>query len=266
MQSLRKITVSVALVFSVFAMPSEGALTAEQTEDTKSFLISIKKTLYPSWDTSAEDYCTWPGVTCDPNTGYATVDLSGKGLSGYAPDANSNNIMIESLDLSGNSGIIGAFKDNWAAMKVLKHLKLSGTGFTRDIPSGWNGMTALVSVDVSNTKACYSLPSWSGLQNLESIDVSNNKLDGAFGGNGWESNPKLTSVNIAGNNFCGCAPTAWKDSAVLSQAVTAGGYSFGPNGCKQCGKPTCPGNGSSITSTSTVAAVSVLAAVVTLLL
>ncbi|KPA77552.1 surface antigen-like protein [Leptomonas pyrrhocoris] len=167
------------------------------------------------------DYCGWEGITCDAS-GYVSVDLAGKDLTGDMPelrsDVDGSQVMVVSIDMSNNPRWSDEFEEDWAGLKVLQHLDLSRTGLYGAIPDAWNGMVSLQTVKISNTYACLGLPNWN-IASLRTIDLSNNKLTGNLVSS-WGRMTGLTSVDISGNNFCGCLPHEWT-SALLVNAATA---------------------------------------------
>ncbi|KAH0736333.1 hypothetical protein KY285_012040 [Solanum tuberosum] len=110
--------------------------------------------LYPktsSWNTS-RDCCSWDGVVCDDITGHVIeLDLGCSGLVGTI-DSNSSLFQLshlERLDLSLNNFSNSHISPEFGKFSSLKHLHLSYSNFSGQIPSEISHLSKLQSLSLS---------------------------------------------------------------------------------------------------------------------
>ncbi|KAL3321318.1 hypothetical protein AABB24_039115 [Solanum stoloniferum] len=147
----------------------------------QSFTIDPSASYFLSWDTS-RDCCSWNGVVCDGITGHVIeLDLGGSGLVGTI-DSNSSLFQLshlQTLDLSRNNFSNSHISPEFGKFSSLKHLDLSGSYFSGQIPS-----------------EIFHLP------NLEALYLENNdQLSGHFPKIKWNSSASLITLHLSGVNF-----------------------------------------------------------------
>ncbi|KAL7711120.1 Surface antigen-like protein, partial [Lotmaria passim] len=214
----------VVTMFAATVQHARATLTAAQQSATLAFLQKFPDefgALKNSW--TGTDYCSWEGIDCDAN-GYVSIDLSGRGLTGDMPSMedhiDGSQVMVTSIDMSGNPNWSDDFEESWARLTNLRYLDLSNTALKGDIPDSWTGMSSLETVKISNTYACKTLPNWN-IASLRSIDLSSNAFSGSLP-SAWGSMTGLTDVDISGVYPCGCVPSTWTSSVLLHAAATLG--------------------------------------------
>lgn len=183
------------------------------------------------------NYCAWDDVICDAN-GDVTVDLSGRGLGGYAPDLtgkiNGADVRIVALDLSCNPHLYGTFPSSWSVLKQLRTLDLSTTALSGTLPDSWSLMSSIVDIRVTRTNACAALPGWI-MPTLRRVNLSHNAMTGGLAASWWRMT-NLVSVDITGNDFCGCMQQMWWGYSLLTDAVAAANPEMVAPGCRRrCG-------------------------------
>ncbi|CAD2220419.1 hypothetical protein, conserved [Angomonas deanei] len=221
--SFIKPTFIATLLLVVFAMPGNCELTEEQKAATWDFLAGFQKRMHLDWNVSNHDFCLWSGISCNPQTGYVSIEMSGKGVKGFLPvaePANGDLIMVESVDMSNNPDIVGAPPATWSVIKALTSLKFSHTTLRGSIPDEWANLINLVSVDLSNTWVCLNLPKWgSSMAKLTTLNVANAKLNGRLSDT-FVDLPALVNLDLTGNDFCGCMPYTWKGHPILVDSLS----------------------------------------------
>ncbi|KAJ1436920.1 Tyrosine-protein kinase, catalytic domain [Sesbania bispinosa] len=172
--------------------------------------------------------CSWQGVTCDAKKEHVVgLVVSGMGLSGPIPDTTIGKLSkIQSLDLSNNkitdlpsdfwslsflkslnlssNQISGSLTNNIGNFGLLEVFDLSSNNFSGEIPEAISSSVSLKVLKLDHNRFEQSIPS--GIlkcQSLVSIDLSSNQLSGALPDGFGAAFPKLTSLNLAGNNIYG---------------------------------------------------------------
>ncbi|KAH0707500.1 hypothetical protein KY290_009589 [Solanum tuberosum] len=111
-----------------------------------------------SWNTS-RDCCSWDGVVCDDITGHVIeLDLGCSELVGTI-DSNSSLFQLshlQSLDLTGNNFSNSHISPEFGKFSSLKHLDLSGSYFSGQIPSEISHLSKLHSLRLSTVFSIYS--------------------------------------------------------------------------------------------------------------
>ncbi|KAH0733763.1 hypothetical protein KY285_009470 [Solanum tuberosum] len=106
-----------------------------------------------SWNTS-RDCCSWDGVVCDDITGHVIeLDLGCSGLVGTI-DSNSSLFQLshlQRLDLSSNNFSNSHISPEFGKFSSLKHLHLSDSYFSGQIPSEISHLSNLQSLGLSNS-------------------------------------------------------------------------------------------------------------------
>ncbi|KAG5626772.1 hypothetical protein H5410_011990 [Solanum commersonii] len=104
-----------------------------------------------SWNTS-RDCCSWDGVVCDDITGHVIeLDLSCSNLTGTI-DSNSSLFQLshlQMLDLSSNNFSNSHISPEFGKFSSLKHLHLSDSNFSGQIPSEISHLSMLHSLRLS---------------------------------------------------------------------------------------------------------------------
>ncbi|KAK4762177.1 hypothetical protein SAY87_030061 [Trapa incisa] len=146
--------------------------------------LSYFKRLVPGWGLqSSDDFCSWPGITCDvENNGNSIVqklDLSNRSLRG-----NITLILefgsLKSLDLSSNS-FHGPVPPELGSLSLLEFLDLSFNGFNGSIPRELGNLINLRSLNLSSNLLVGEIPDeLQSLENLQEFQVSSNILRGAI--------------------------------------------------------------------------------------
>ncbi|KMZ57867.1 Kinase [Zostera marina] len=186
-----------------------------------------------SWTSNNGDPCgqSWRGVSCS-GSAVTEIRLSGLGLNGYLEGYMLEKMKsLEFLDVSNNN--IGANKElPYAYPPKLKHLDLSGNGYTGSPPWAINKMPDIEYLNIKKNKLSGGLGDmFQNLNHLSTIDLSGNSLSGelphSFGklsklktlylqNNKFTgtinvlSNLPLENLNIANNKFTGWIPSHLK--------------------------------------------------------
>ncbi|KAG5626775.1 hypothetical protein H5410_011993 [Solanum commersonii] len=112
-----------------------------------------------SWNTS-RDCCSWDGVVCDDITGHVIeLDLSCSYLTGTI-DSNSSLFQLshlQMLDLSSNNFSNSHISPEFGKFSSLKHLDLSDSYFSGQIPSEISHLSKLHSLRLSSIYDSYNL-------------------------------------------------------------------------------------------------------------
>ncbi|KAG5568170.1 hypothetical protein H5410_064813 [Solanum commersonii] len=112
-----------------------------------------------SWNTS-RDCCSWDGVVCDDITGHVIeLDLSCSNLTGTI-DSNSSLFQLshlQRLDLSSNNFSNSHISPEFGKFSNLKHLHLSDSNFSGQIPSEISHLSKLHSLRLSSIYYSYNL-------------------------------------------------------------------------------------------------------------
>lgn len=164
-------------------------------------------------------------------------------------NVNGRDVNVGRIDMSGNLSMCGNFASSWRSLRNLKYIDLSNTGLGGNIPDDWNDLNGLEEVHITNTAACRGLPKWSGfsMPPLRVVDLRNNRMAETLSAS-WPSFTALTSVQLSGNTFCGCAPASWSADlrAAIGDSAAATSASCTANWCTssswRCGT-TPNGNG-----------------------
>ncbi|KAG5570024.1 hypothetical protein H5410_059790 [Solanum commersonii] len=186
-----------------------------------------------SWNTS-RDCCSWDGVVCDDITGHVIeLDLSCSNLTGTI-DSNSSLFQLshlQRLDLSFNNFSNSHISPEFGKFSSLKHLHLSNSNFSGQIPSEISHLSKLHSLRLSSMFYFYDLrltthdfksllqnltqlreldlrlygiipESIFHLPNLETLDLSDNDhLNGYFPKTKWNSSASLIELDLSRVNF-----------------------------------------------------------------
>lgn len=107
---------------------------------------------------SADDPCTWYGVTCDETGAVVAVELPDNGLAGTLPDALGTMSALERLDLSAND-IGGQIPGDWQNLQ-LSALNLAGNRIEGGILPALRALSteAVVSLDLSDNQLSGTIP------------------------------------------------------------------------------------------------------------
>ncbi|GLT66165.1 hypothetical protein SLA2020_385490 [Shorea laevis] len=149
----------VLFTFSLCLFSNLGFVWSLCLEDQHSSLLKLKQTLIfdpalssklVSWDSSIH-CCSWPGVTCSGSGHVIGLDLSEESISGGIDNSSSlfNLHHLQSLSLAWNSFNGTRIPPGLGKLVNLRHLNLSNSEFSGQIPVGITGLTRLVSLDFS---------------------------------------------------------------------------------------------------------------------
>lgn len=137
------------------------------------------------------------------------VDFTASGLSGSVPAAWSTGAWastLQQLTLAQNPQITGAVPDI-SGLTALKSLDISNSSFSGSLPASFNSTTspALTSFTAFGNKLTGPLPT-SVPANLTTLGLGNNQLNGTLPA--YESS-SLSYIQVNNNNLTGCLPSAW---------------------------------------------------------
>ncbi|XP_057808499.1 receptor-like protein 7 [Salvia miltiorrhiza] len=143
-------------------------------ESDKDLLLEFRQNLvYDSsvstklsqWDEST-DFCRWVGVECNGARRVSGLDLSEEPISDYIKINTSllRLTHLQSLSLAQTSFHFKQFPSGFGQLTELRHLNLSYSGFSGQIPSDLSNLTRLVCLDLSTAPYLrLSLPNLRGL-------------------------------------------------------------------------------------------------------
>ncbi|XP_022891711.1 receptor protein-tyrosine kinase CEPR2-like [Olea europaea var. sylvestris] len=137
-----------------------------------------------------------------------TLDLSHNMFNVTMTQCIRNLSKLESLFLFSNNFEDIITESHFFHLSQLQWLDLSSNpGISFNFSLGWNPPFQLTRVSLADCKVGPHFPTWLRTQTrLEYLDISNAEISGNFPDWFWESNPKLSSLNISHNNFCGVLP------------------------------------------------------------
>ncbi|KAK4757374.1 hypothetical protein SAY87_018675 [Trapa incisa] len=162
-----------------------GAQARLNTDKTRATLVSIGQELGVSgWGLqSSYDFCSWPGITCDVESGNSTVQK----------------LDLSNRSLRGNLTVI-------AELESLKSLDLSSNGFHGPVPPELGNLSALEFLDLSFNYFDGSIPRELGnLINLRFLNLSSNLLVGEIP-HELRNLEKLLEFQVSSNNLSGPIP------------------------------------------------------------
>ncbi|CAA3007560.1 LRR receptor-like serine threonine- kinase FLS2 [Olea europaea subsp. europaea] len=159
------------------------------------------------------DCCKWSSVNCDnQNNHIVELDLGVALLPLASIPTNykciGNLSKFEVLFLHSNNFQDIITESHFSNLSQLQGLYLSSNpGISFNISLGWNPPFQLTHVSLAHCKVGPHFPTWLRTQTrLEDLDISNAEISGTFPDWFWESSPKLQSLNVSHNNFCGVLP------------------------------------------------------------
>ncbi|OWM78940.1 hypothetical protein CDL15_Pgr003111 [Punica granatum] len=201
---------------------------------TRATLMAISEELGVSgWGANNSDFCSWPGITCDGETGNSTVeklnlshrslrgnltfvaqleslkslDLSSNSFHGPIPPELGNLSRIEFLDLSFNK-FGGFIPRELGGLRNLRSLNLSSNQLIGEIPDELRSLKKLEEFQVSTNILSGSVPSWVGnLSSLRVFTAYENVLDGRIPDN-LGSVSELEMLNLHSNQLEGPIPAS----------------------------------------------------------
>ncbi|XP_022866911.1 probable leucine-rich repeat receptor-like protein kinase At1g35710, partial [Olea europaea var. sylvestris] len=136
------------------------------------------------------------------------LDLSHNMFNGTTAQCVGNLSKLEVLFLHSNNFQDIITESHFSNLSQLQGLYLSSNpGISFNISLGWNPPFQLTHVSLAHCKVGPHFPTWLRTQTrLEDLDISNAEISGTFPDWFWESSPKLQSLNVSHNNFCGVLP------------------------------------------------------------
>ncbi|OMO51800.1 hypothetical protein CCACVL1_29583 [Corchorus capsularis] len=163
--------------------------------------------------TSSDNFCTWPGITCDKSSRVTAINLSTKGLSGTLAPEISSLSQLRTLALQRNSlsGTVPSFANH----SSLQFIYLDGNAFTEVAPGAFSGLTSLQTLSMTDNKKLspWTFPDLSGSSSLIELQLGNASLYGSLPDTfaTWGS---LTSLRLSYNNLSGTLPASLGDSSI----------------------------------------------------
>ena len=169
-----------------------------------------------TWDTAGSSMCTWKGVKCvpDPNDSaiqrVASLSLRAVGIQSRADVAQPTCAalpfpsgifamdQLTSLDLSGNSRLLGSLPAAVGGAAALQTLLLNGTGLSGSLPRELMTLHQLTALDLSGCGSLQgTIPDVSGLYKIRALSLAGcSSLSGNLP-EGLEHLATLTSLRMA---------------------------------------------------------------------
>ncbi|KAI3677645.1 hypothetical protein L6452_36911 [Arctium lappa] len=197
------------LCFQVFLIPFYLILFGVSGQcqiGQQSILIQLKNKLQfnssvstklVSWNPNVTtDCCKWGGVTCSSRGQVVGLDLSNETISGGIDDSSDLFDLenLENLNLAGNKFEFIQIPSRFGSLASLKHLNLSNSGFSGQIPGELSQLTSLEVLDLSSLFS-YGIRSLKlEKPNLTTLVQNLTLLRGLY----------LDSVNISAQKFDWC--------------------------------------------------------------
>ncbi|KAK9029826.1 hypothetical protein V6N11_031271 [Hibiscus sabdariffa] len=175
--------------------------------------------------TSSDNYCKWPGITCDTSNRVISINLSSKSLSGtLSPDiAALSELRTLSLQRNALSGTVPSF----ANLSSLQEVYLDSNGFTSISPNAFSGLTSLQTLSLSNNAGLspWSFPDLSQSTGLVELQLDNTSLFGPLP-NIFASLSSLKNIRLSYNNLNGTLPASLGGSMIQNLWINnqAGGF------------------------------------------
>lgn len=185
----------------------------------------------PKWEAttgwlSADDECSWTGVSCNLDNEVVNISLKGKNLdgdlsSGMVPINSLTSLTLDQNSLHGTlpteivsfsnlqelslqvNAITGTIPNEWGMLLRLTSLTLSNNFLKGGLPTALGGLSALQILRLSNNALNGTIPSELGqLSSLQSIALDNNTLTGTWPAEigRWTS---IETIDFSFNNFLG---------------------------------------------------------------
>ncbi|KAK9130390.1 hypothetical protein Sjap_010877 [Stephania japonica] len=222
-----------ALLSSILILALFVRLSNSEQPNTDGFFISdfFKKmgVIDSDFFNFSAPVCSWQGVFCDAQRqNVIGLEASGLSLFGVIPETTMGKLSkLQSLDLSNNqitnlpsdfwglgsslkslnlshNQISGPLTNNIGNFEVLEVLDLSFNNFSSELPESFSSLLSLQVLELSHNQFVGSIPP--GImkcQSLVLIDMSYNQLNGTIPPDFGSAFPKLTTLNLAGNNIHG---------------------------------------------------------------
>ncbi|KAG5550633.1 hypothetical protein RHGRI_015545 [Rhododendron griersonianum] len=177
------------------------SVSSQCLNEQKSLLLQLKNTLsfnpenstiLTNW-TQTLDCCQWKGVTCDQNGRVTGLDLSSESISSGIDHSSAlfSLSSLETLNLTYNSLNSSPIPSSIGDLANLRHLNLSNSGFSGQIPTGLSLLTRLVTLDLSTHNYLGN----------RSLKIEKPNLSALFGNHGGVVELYLDGVNISANGY-----------------------------------------------------------------
>ncbi|KAG5487095.1 hypothetical protein LSCM1_07767 [Leishmania martiniquensis] len=208
---------------AVAAVPAATTITDQSTQ----YFVKLWSNMYPlKYVWSGKDICKYEGISCDTVKQTVTMLLVKFGITGTIPRFGSkpgftpSNVRVITMNLMGNPGLTGTFPEHYGQLTWLQELYLMGTSLQGTIPQAWNSLSNLVTLDVSNTKACGNLPAWDA-KGLKSLKYMNFKGNDLMKGTVPASLATFGAISFetSGCHFCGCIPVEFSTSIYMTMQL-----------------------------------------------
>ncbi|XWS22321.1 hypothetical protein CRYUN_Cryun29cG0023800 [Craigia yunnanensis] len=185
--------------------------------DDGATILKIASSFHPApsgWSsTSSDNYCNWPGITCDKSNRVTSINLSSKSLSGtISPDISTlSELRTVFLQRNSLSGTIPSF----ASLSSLQSIYLDSNAFTSVSPDAFSGLTSLQALSMSENMELspWTFPDLSQSTSLVEVQLDNTNLFGTLP-DIFESMNSLQSIRLSYNNLSGTLPASLGGSMI----------------------------------------------------
>lgn len=131
------------------------------------------------WNTITEgdQYCNYPGITCDDDGYVVEIDISSWSVLGHIPDVICSYVQKLRVLRLGNNNLRGGFPTGILNCSLLEELNLSALNLSGNLPS-FSQLKSLRVLDLSNNQFSGKFPM--SATNLTSLEVLNFNENGGF--------------------------------------------------------------------------------------
>ncbi|KAJ4888721.1 LRR receptor-like serine/threonine-protein kinase EFR [Raphanus sativus] len=199
------------LIFYVSTFSIVGAASLSLNTDREALLsfrsqiIHTPQSLSFTWDQNTSP-CNWTGVTCNTrNRRVASINLSGRGLTGSISPSIGNLSFLRSLQLQNNQlgGLVPKEITNLFRLRVLN---LSSNSLEGSLPSNLSKLTELRVLDLTSNMITGLVPNQLGdLKNLTILNLGKNLLHGPIPPS-LSNISSLTILSLGTNSLSGPVP------------------------------------------------------------
>ncbi|KAB2067311.1 hypothetical protein ES319_A09G218100v1 [Gossypium barbadense] len=201
--------------------------------DDSAAILKIAAAFKPTpkgWSTStANNYCSWQGLSCDKSNRITYISLASKSVSGTLSPEISTLSELRSVSLQRNS--ISGNIPSFGKLSNLQKLFLDFNAFTSITPDAFAGLSSIQTLSLSeNPKLSpWSFPNISKLTTLVELGLGNTNIYGTlpdiFG-----SLSSLQSLRASYNNLNGTLPASLGGSMIQNLWINNQNTGFGFTG------------------------------------